>query len=360
MSKKNSSKNDPSVTDLFGAPTSEESVLEQIRMSPAVTSLYESFSPETQRKIMDFLIGRRGAEITTDGFFRKILDPTAHRDRMESLLSALLEQKVRIERVETREGTPLTNDGSFVIMDIITSLEDGSMTNVEMQKVGSLFPSERSSCYVSDMIMRQYTKLKADLGYEFRYTAMKPVYLFVLMEISPQIFHSTPSQYIHRRQTSYDTGIALTELEKVNYICLDIFRENGKNKIENELDGWLTFLSRTDPETVCALVGKYPMFADCYREIAEFRKDPREVILMFSEALAIADRNDALDWVDDMHARIAAAQKEVEDLRQVNDLLQQKTNVMQQEKDLLQQKNDFLTSEVTRLQEQIRQLKEQS
>ncbi len=81
---------------------------------------------------------------------------------------------------------------------------------------------------------------------------------------------------------------------------------------------------------------------------------------MFSEALAIADRNDALDWVDDMHARIAAAQKEVEDLRQVNDLLQQKTNVMQQEKDLLQQKNDFLTSEVTRLQEQIRQLKEQS
>jgi FtsZ-binding cell division protein ZapB len=395
MSKKNSSKNVPSATDLFGAPTSEESVLAQIRMSPAVTSLYESFAPETQQKIMDFLTGRRGVEITTDGFFRKVLDPTAHRDRMESLLSALLEQKVRIERVETREGTPLTNDGSFVIMDIITSLEDGSMTNVEMQKVGSMFPSERSSCYVSDMIMRQYTKLKADLGNEFRYTVMKPVYLFVLMEISPQIFHSTPSQYIHRRQTSYDTGIALTELEKVNYICLDIFRENGKNKIENELDGWLTFLSRTDPETVCALVGKYPMFADCYREIAEFRKDPREVILMFSEALAIADRNDALDWVDDMHARIAAAQKEVEDLQQVKGTLQKENSALQHEKSTLlqengtlqkengtlqkengtlqkengtlqkengtlQKENDSLKAEVARLQEQIRQLEEQS
>ena len=74
---------------------------------------------------------------------------------------------------------------------------------------------------------------------------------------------------------------------------------------------------------------------------------------MFSEALAIADRNDALDWVDDMHARIAAAQKEAEDLRQENDLLQQKTNVVQQE-------NDSLKAEVSRLQEQIRQLKELS
>ena len=74
---------------------------------------------------------------------------------------------------------------------------------------------------------------------------------------------------------------------------------------------------------------------------------------MFSEALAIADRNDALDWVDDMHARIAAAQKEVEDLQQVKGTLQKENSTLQKE-------NDSLKAEVARLQEQIRQLKEQS
>lgn len=37
-------------------------------------------------------------------------------------------------------------------MDIVVELEDGSIADVEVQKVGYAFPGERMACYSADML----------------------------------------------------------------------------------------------------------------------------------------------------------------------------------------------------------------
>jgi hypothetical protein len=66
-----------------------------------------------------------------------------------------------------REGELMYEKGSLVIMDILVRLEDQSLVDVEMQKIGYCFPSQRSTCYASDLIMRQYNALRAEYGKKF-------------------------------------------------------------------------------------------------------------------------------------------------------------------------------------------------
>ena len=47
--------------------------------------------------------------------------------------------------------------------------------NVEMQKHGYDFTGERSTCYMSDLVMRQYNKVKSEKGKSFTFKDMKPV-----------------------------------------------------------------------------------------------------------------------------------------------------------------------------------------
>lgn len=69
-------------------------------------------------------------------------------------------------------------------MDIVVQNKDGSIINVEMQKIGYLFPGERSGCYAADFIMRQYNKIRSEKREKFTFKDMKPVYIIVLMENS--------------------------------------------------------------------------------------------------------------------------------------------------------------------------------
>ena len=50
-----------------------------------------------------------------------------------------------------------------------------------------------------------------------------------------------------------------------------------------------------------------------YKEITEFRKDPAEVIGMFSEELRILDRNTTKYMIDELHEQVEAAHQEIEE-----------------------------------------------
>ena len=41
----------------------------------------------------------------------------------------------------------LSDDTTLVTMDIVILLEDGSICNVEVQKIGCAFPGERATCF---------------------------------------------------------------------------------------------------------------------------------------------------------------------------------------------------------------------
>ena len=45
----------------------------------------------------------------------------------------------------------LADENSLLIMDMVVQLEDGSIVNLEIQKIGYKFPGERCACYSADL-----------------------------------------------------------------------------------------------------------------------------------------------------------------------------------------------------------------
>ena len=296
--------------DIFGPVKTKEEVMRLIEADPGSKKKYEELGKkeEMQKELDGFLMGERSLNILYDNFFRKIFNPEEHRDRVERLISALIGQKVKIKQVLSREGSQISDKGSLVIMDIIVELEDGSFVDVEMQKTGYRFPAQRSSCYASDMMMRQYNRRKSEKKDEFTYKSITPVYMFVLMENSSKEFSSS-GDHFHKRQVRYSSGVELPEIVHIAYISLDTFRE-GVHNINDELDAWLTFLIKGDAESVMKLIEAYPEFIDIYKEIAEFRRDPKELIGMFSEALLELDRNTERYMIDELKEDVEKAEAE--------------------------------------------------
>ena len=328
-----------SAEDIFGKVRGDEELMKEIDGDEETRGLFYEIPKEKRKPLLDFLAGKSSLDILYDTFFRKIFDPNLHRERLESLISALMGQEAKIHFVLSREGFQISDKGSLVIMDIIVKLKDGSLVNVELQKIGYRFPSQRSSCYVSDMIMRQYNEKRAQKRDKFNYRDIAPVYLLVIIANSSSEFSET-EEYIHRREVSYSSGVELTETARITYVTLDTFKEKPHN-IDGTLEAWLTFLTRDDLGSVLELVNRHPEFAEIYKDIAEFRKDPKELIGMFSEALKIMDHNTELFMIDEMKGEINA--------------LKEQLNTQKQE---LQQKEEEHQRELRKKDEEIRMLRE--
>ena len=110
----------------------------------------------------------KGLKILRDSFFKEVINPEYDSERLESLLGVMLERKVKILRILPNDSTRISDETSLLITDIIVELEDGSLANVEIQKIGYKFPGARSACYTSDMLLRQYRRVRARLLIYFR------------------------------------------------------------------------------------------------------------------------------------------------------------------------------------------------
>ncbi len=104
--------------------------------------------------------------------------------------------------------------------------------------------------------------------------------------------------------------VRINTLSRIKYISLDTFRSSVHN-IDNKLQAWLTFFSSDEPADILKLINAYPEFCELYQEIAEFRTKPDELIYMYSEALAIADRNTIRLMIDDMQQELADLAEQV-------------------------------------------------
>ena len=274
---------------------------------------WKSFSANDQESILSFLEGSQGLQILSDKFFQHVFKPDVHPERIESLISAILGQKVKIVQILSREGTAITETGSQVIMDIIVKTDTGAIVNVEMQRIGYYFPGERSDCYTADMIMRQYGKVRSEKGESFSYKDLKPVTLIILMEKSSAEFSAVAPKFIHKKVTRYNSGAKVTVLDNVVYISLDTFTKQMHNIIDSKRNAWLSFFTFEKPDEIVKLVHFHPEFIPLYRDIAEFRNKPEEVIGMFSEALRIMDRNTTKYMIDDLTKRCNDAEAQRDD-----------------------------------------------
>ena len=247
-----------------------------------------------RRLFLKFCTGQSMTLLTYDSIFKFIFQSDGSYQRLEHFLSAMLGFEVQVEEVLPLEGSRVVRNGGVLYLDIIAKTRDNRIINVEMQKYPYHFCGERESCYLADMIMRQYNQRvseakKADR--DFRYKDMRPVYMIILLENSYYDFQRMKDCWRHDGKVCFNTGIQLNYLPFITYITLDNFR-NIEHNIDTEQKKWVYLFSADTPQQVSSAAAMSEEFFEIVRDVARFCMDVGEVFGMFSEALRIMDQNE--------------------------------------------------------------------
>ena len=175
------------------------------------------------------------------------------------------------------------------------------------------------------------------------------------MESSTAEFHKFPDKYVHTITGQSDTGLELNVLQQYIFVPLDIFKENMKKYgIRSELDAWAAFLSSDSPEVICTLIEQYPeQFLELYRKLCGICQNTEGVMNMFSEELAILDRNTVILMQEEMKKEIELQKAEIERNKVV--LEQNKAELEQNKAEIERQKaeNERLNKLIAELQEKL-------
>ena len=303
-----------------------DKILARVEENPELRNSYRHLSPPLRERFLDFLCGARTLPLTYDPFFKAIFDPRLYPERLSGLVSSLLGIPVKVKEILPTEDRMLDGE-SLLIMDVLVELEDGALTNVEIQKVPYAFPAERMTCYSSDLVMRQYARAKSLRGDKFSYRDMRKVYTIVIFENSAGNFHRMPEAYIHRGRIAFDTGLEMDFLQEYCLVALDVFRQIPYAVDRNEQTAWLSLLVTETVEEAERLMTEYPWLEEIYKEIAMLRQKPEEVLHMFSEALRIMDRNTVRYMVEEQQKELEEQKKELEEKqRQIDEQREQLTN----------------------------------
>ena len=309
-------------------------LLKEIRKNTSLSSVFNTRTIEQQEIFLNFCTGVSGIKFLYDGFFKELMNPEYHPERLNDFLSALLKMKVKIHSVLPNDSTRITDESSLLIMDIVVELEDSSLANIEVQKIGYNFPGQRSACYSADLLLRQYKRVRGLKKKKFSYKDIKTVYTIILFEESTSEFHKFPNTYLHYFEQRSDTGLQLELLQKFLFIPLDIFRENQHNKIiSNKLDAWLLFFSSDNPEDVFRLVEQYPEFQAMYEQAYDMCRNVENVMGIFSKELQILDRNTVQLMIDEMQDTIDAHRNTINSQEKT---ISSQENIINSQKDQLE------------------------
>ena len=322
------------------------------------TYQYLKKNEEWAGRYEDFLKGRKSLPLLYDPFFKKIFNPAERRDRLSELVSCLLGQKVTVLEVFPNEDSQFL--GVMIIMDMVVLMADGSIANIEIQKISYDFPAERISCYSADLVLRQYKMITGKNADSMNgsskpsYKDMRKVHTIILFEDSNKSLISEVDKalYFHVGKTKFNTGIKIELLQDFVLVSLDTFRKyrysdirEGRIKItdydydssqyndelvsekmkRDRLKYLSLFVAETQQE-IDRLIEIFPDLESVRQDINEYLERPGEVLSMFSEALRILDRNTAELMVDRM-------KDEIVDLQEQNEELQQALKASSEEKD---------------------------
>lgn len=306
---------------------SREEVLKEIHSKSELSVIFQEWQREQQEEFLDFCTGARGVKMLYDSFFKEIMNPDTVPERMEEVLSLLLNQDVKILKVLPNDSTRIADESSLLIMDIVVEMEDGSIANIEVQRLGYAFPGQRSACYSADLLLRQYKRVKGERKKKFSYRDIKKVYTIIFFEKSTKEFHEFTDVYLHHSKQKSDTGLEIELLQEFVFIALDIFRKTIHNKgIRNKLEAWTAFLSMDDPEEIARLIEGYPEFRSMYEEVYEICRNTEKVMNMFSKELQELDRNTVQYMIDEMQDTIDEQRERLSENSRVIESQQEKLN----------------------------------
>ena len=382
--------------------------LSAVRNNPNLALQYDNFRRSSVSnkgwadRFNDYISRKKTLPLLYDPFFKKLFNGDEHRQRLSRLVSSIIGQEVTVIDILPSESSSF--EDSFIIMDMIVRLSDGSIANIEVQKIVSLFPGERLSCYSADAIMRQYHRLSSStstarynddisqdsdsistLGHKtFSYKDMKNVHTIVLFENSNSnlINSDNPELYFHVGTTTFNTHINFPLLQKYHMISLDTFRKYRYSDIikgnidikkcdydedvyekpltDQMLRDRLAFLSLFVTETVdeaIAIQNIFPELSEIFNEMNEYLARPEEVLGMFSEALRILNHNTAVLMVDEyrkkyqeMENNLKKEMKEKmqEKMQEIQEMQERENNIkkeMQEQQKILDDKDKQINSQ---------------
>ncbi len=334
----------------FPTIQTRKEVLKEIRNNKELRDIFDLWKEEEQEEFLDFCTGAKGVKILYDSFFKEIFSPEYHPERLETILSLILERRVTIRQVLPNDSVRIADEQSLLITDMLVELEDGSMANIEIQKLGYAFPGQRVACYSADTLLRQYKRVKSEQEKRFTYRDIKNVYTIVFFEKSTQEFHLLKEQYIHRSRQIFNTGLELETLQEYILIPLDIFKESMHNKtVDNELDAWLSFMAFDELDRIIELIELYPGFRVMYGEIYDMCRNIERVMQMYSKELAELDRNTVRYMIEEQERTI----------KELAEKLNQKDETLNKTEEALSQKEEQLTmqaEEIAALKKKLEEL----
>ena len=317
---------------------------------------------EWEDRFRGFLLGTKTLPLLYDPFFKTFFDSYIHKERLEDFISSILGQRVEIVEVLPMQSTDFI--GAFVIMDMVVRVSDGSLVNVEIQKVPYMFPAQRISCYSSDLVMRQYRRESERLRHENKgmsYKNLKKVYTIVFYENSDKNLISPVDgrMYFHEGKTAFNTGIKMNLLQEYKLISLDTFKKyrysniiNGNTEItEYDIDEseyehpvtdevkrarvkYMSLFVTEDVEDMKKLLEVFPELSDIVHDMGVYMEDLGNTFDTFSEALRILDRNTADLMVDEYRKEVERAKAE---LAEAKAEAEEKIKAYEQENKLLKE-----------------------
>ncbi len=312
---------------LFPNIRSRDEILTDIRADPELYERFFSWEPAVQEDFLACCSGVKGMKMLYDGVFKEIFDPESTPERLETMLSLIIGREVKIKDVLPNDSVRLGAESSLIRTDIIVELQDGSLANVEIQRISYDFPSQRCACYGADHLLRQYKRARSEKKEGFRYQDVKTVYTIVFFEKSTAALKNFPDRWIHRFEQCSDSGLKMDFLQEFYWIALDIFAQNLQNRsISNELDAWLAFLSFDSPERVLEVSSYAPMFRAMYQDAYEIMANTEKVMSMYSKELAEMDRNTVLFMIDRMQTEIDKQKAELDEKKAEFDQAKQVIN----------------------------------
>ena len=373
--------------------------LSAVRNNPNLALQYDNFRRSSVSnkgwadRFNDYISRKKTLPLLYDPFFKKLFNGDEHRQRLSRLVSSIIGQEVTVIDILPSESSSF--EDSFIIMDMIVRLSDGSIANIEVQKIASLFPGERLSCYSADAIMRQYHRLSSatstarynddisqdsdsisTLGHKtFSYKDMKNVHTIVLFENSNSnlINSDNPELYFHVGTTTFNTHINFPLLQKYHMISLDTFRKYRYSDIikgnidikkcdydedvyekpltDQMLRDRLAFLSLFVTETVdeaIAIQNIFPELSEIFNEMNEYLARPEEVLGMFSEALRILNHNTAVLMVDEYRKKYQEMENNLK--KEMKEKMKEKMQEIQE----MQERENNLKKEMQEMQNNLK------
>ena len=111
-------------------------IMADIEASPSLSDTFNSWKSDRQELFLDICSGARGIKMLYDSPFKEILNPEHTPERLSSLLSELIGRKVIVIKALPNDSERLGDEMSLIITDIVVELEDGTIANIEVQKIG--------------------------------------------------------------------------------------------------------------------------------------------------------------------------------------------------------------------------------